>query len=306
MSAFNEGRTATTLAVLAYALAWGGSVAFMARTGADWTTPVEVFVIFGLMCGGLAWLLTRGAEAPAIEVRRPALETGVLVAYLAIYAVAFLGFGMSAARAALPAGREQSLLVMALKLGVHVLAPCAILLLLGARLSPLFQLGLKGRKFWRVLIVMGGVFLGLLCVISPSLQQIAALKAAPQSLALIAPFSFFWIAIEAGLNEEFLFRAVLQTRLSALFRSPVAAICVTALLFGLGHAPGLYLRGGLDDEGASHNLLEVVAYTIGVLSPMGLLFGLIYARTKSLLLVVLLHATVDVLPNLPEFFKIWA
>jgi membrane protease YdiL (CAAX protease family) len=305
MPAFNEGRTATTLAVLLYALLWAGSVAYMAQTGGEWASPIEVLVIFGALCGGAAWLLTRGADAPAIEVKRPPLEAGAFVIYLALYAVGFLGFGMSAARAALPAGREQELLVMGLKLGVHIVLPCLLLLALGVRLAPLFQAGLKGRKFWRTLIVMSALFLGLMCFISPSLQHIANLHAAPQVLAVMAPLSFVWIAIEAGLNEEFLFRAVLQTRLSALFRSPIAAICVTALLFGLAHAPGLYLRGGLDDDGASHNLLAVIAYTIGVLSPMGLLFGLIYARTKSLLLVVLLHAMVDVLPNLPDFIRIW-
>src|SRR5262249_27798259 len=100
MPAFNEGRTATTLAVLLYALVWGGSVAYMAVSGGDWTSPVMVLAIFGVLCGGAAWALTRGAEAPAIEVKRPALESGAFLVYLALYAVLFLGFGMSAARAA--------------------------------------------------------------------------------------------------------------------------------------------------------------------------------------------------------------
>ena len=306
MPAFNQGRTATTLAVLIYALAWGGSVAYMAASGGDgWLSPVEVFGIFAVLCGGVAWALTRGAEAPEIEVKRPALESGAFLIYLALYAVLFLGFGMSAARAALPAGREQEVLVLALKLGAHVVLPCLLLLMLGARLSPLIQAGLKGRKFWRTLLVMGGLFLAINAVISPSLQHIADLHAAPQTLAMMTPLAYAWISIEAGLNEEFLFRAVLQTRLSAWFKSPIAAICVTALLFGLAHAPGLYLRGGLEDAGSSNNWLMVVAYTIGVLSPIGLLFGMIYARTKSMLLVVLLHAMVDILPGLPEFVRIW-
>ena len=40
-------------------------------------------------------------------------------------------------------------------------------------------------------------------------------------------------------------------------------------------------------------------------APIGLLFGLTYARTKSLLPVVLRHACVDVLPNLAEFIETW-
>jgi membrane protease YdiL (CAAX protease family) len=194
---------------------------------------------------------------------------------------------------------------MGLKLSAHVILPALLLVLLGARLAPLFQAGLKGRKFWRTLIVLGAIILGLLCVISPSLNNIAATNATPSLLAWVAPVSFIWIAIEAGLNEEFLFRAVLQTRLSAWFKSAWAGVFVTSVLFGLAHAPGLFMRGGAGVDGWSTDPLQVIAHTIAVLSPMGLLFGLIYARTKSLLLVVLLHGLVDVLPNMADFIRLW-
>ncbi|MFT3729060.1 MAG: CPBP family intramembrane metalloprotease [Terricaulis sp.] len=304
MPAFNEGRTATTLAVLLYALAWAGSVAYMAVNGGEWFSPVAVLGVFGALCGAVAWVLTLKTDAPAVEIKRPALESWAFLAYLAVYAVGFLGFGLSAARGAFPPGRAQEILVIAVKLGAHVLLPAILLLLLRARL-PIFQSKLKPWRFWLVLVVMGALFLAINCVISPSLQHIADLHASAQTLALMAPLAYAWISVEAGFNEEFLYRAVLQNRLSAWFKSPIAAICVTALLFGLAHAPGLYLRGGVDDDGASHNLLMVVAYTIGVLSPVGVLFGMLYARTKSLLLVVLLHGLVDILPGLPEFIKIW-
>ena len=88
-------------------------------------------------------------------------------------------------------------------------------------------------------------------------------------------------------------------------RSPWAGVFVSAIIVGVAHAPGLYLRGGADTDGSSAALMQVIAYTIAVLAPMGLLFGLIYARTKSLLLVVLLHGLVDVLPNMNEFIRTW-
>lgn len=297
--------TALSVATGIYLVVWGAAVAYLARTGAGWTDAVTVFGIFGVALTGLAWLLTRGAVAPTIAVARPALESGVLLIYLALYAVLFLVFGMNWARHVLPPGREQELLVLALKLSVHVVAPCVLLTLLGAKLRPLFQAGLQGRKFWRTLVVLGAIFLALLCVISPSLQEIADEHVSPALLAWAAPASFVWIALEAGLNEEFLYRAVLQTRLAALLRSPAAGVTVTALLFGLAHAPGLYLRGGPGVDGWSHDALQVVAYTIATLSPMGVLFGVIYMRTKSLLLVVLLHGLVDVLPNMADFIRIW-
>jgi hypothetical protein len=42
-----------------------------------------------------------------------------------------------------------------------------------------------------------------------------------------------------------------------------------------------------------------------VLSPISLLFGLIYARAKSLLLLVPLHGLVDAPPNLADFIRLW-
>jgi membrane protease YdiL (CAAX protease family) len=304
-SAAKTNWTALGAAAGIYLVIWGAAVAYLARAGAGWTDAVMVFGIFGVVISGLAWLLTRGADAPAIPVARPALESGVLLIYLALYAVLFLVFGMNWARHVLPPGREQELLVLALKLGVHVVAPCILLALLGAKLRPLFQAGLQGRAFWRTLIVLGAIFLVLLANISPSLQQISDTHASPTLLAWAAPASLVWIALEAGVNEEFLYRAVLQTRLAALLKSPAAGVGVTALLFGLAHAPGLYLRGGPGVDGWSNDPLQVVAYTIATLSPMGVLFGIIYMRTKSLLLAVLLHGLVDVLPNLADFIRIW-
>lgn len=302
-----RSRPAAAIAAVAfYALAWASAVFYLQRTGGDWTTPLFVMAIFGIALSGLAWLLTRGADAPAIAVERPRLEAAAVVAYIALYAVFFLGYGMSAARAAFPPGQAQESLVFGVKLLAHVALPVALLLLVRAPLAPLFQLGLSGRAFWRTLIVMGAAFLALLCVISPSLSAIQAEHPTFATLAWVAPVSFAWIAVEAGFNEEFLFRALLQTRLSALFQSPWAGVIVTSLLFGLAHAPGLFLRGGPGVDGWSTDPLQVIAHTIATLSPMGLLFGLIYARTKSLLLVALLHGLVDVLPNMADFIRTWA
>jgi uncharacterized protein len=305
MSALGQGKAAGIAAAVGYAALWGGAVAYLALTDGDFVTPILVMGIFGLGLSLFAWLLTRGANAPAIEVKRPALESGGVLAYLAIYAVLFLGFAMSAARNAFPEGPQQELAVMALKLTAHVLLPAVLLVAFGARLAPLFQAGLKGRKFWRTLIVLGAIILALLAIISPSLNNIAATNSPPTLLAWIAPVSFIWIAVEAGLNEEFLFRAVLQTRLAAWFQSMWASVFVSSVLFGLAHAPGLFMRGGPGVDGWSTDPWQVIAHTIAVLSPISLLFGLIYARTKSLLLVVLLHGLVDVLPNMADFIRLW-
>ncbi|MEQ1818055.1 MAG: type II CAAX endopeptidase family protein [Terricaulis sp.] len=305
MSAATTGKGAAIIAALAYALLWGGSTAYLYATGGDWSTGVLVALIFGLGLGGIAWLLTIGANAPRIEVKRPAIESGSMIVYLALYAILFLGFGMTWARQALPEGQQQELLVLALKLGAHIVLPAILLLVLGAKLGPITQLGLSGRKFWRTLIVLGLIILALVCVITPSLKLISGIPPTFDTMIWAVPLGFIWITLEAGACEEFLFRGVLQTRLTSWFNSAWAGVIVTSLIFGLAHAPGLFMRGGPGVDGWSTDPLQVIAHTIAVLSPIGLTFGLIYARTKSLLLVILLHGLVDVLPNLADFVQTW-
>ncbi len=283
----------------------GGSTAYLYATGGDWSTGVLVALIFGLGLGSVAWLLTRGANAPRVEVKRPAIESGSMIVYLALYAVLFLGFGMTWVRQALPEGQQQELLVLALKLGVHIVLPAIVLVALGAKLGPITQLGLSGRKFWRTLIVLGLIILALICVITPSLKQISGIPPTLDTMIWAVPLGFIWITLEAGACEEFLFRGVLQTRLTSWFNSAWAGVIVTSLIFGLAHVPGLFMRGGPGVDGWSTDPLQVIAHTIAVLSPIGLTFGLIYARTKSLLLVILLHGLVDVLPNLADFLATW-
>jgi len=299
-----NGRAAGFVGV--YLALWGASTAYLAARGADWTFPLISLGIFGVALSGLAFLLTRKAGPEPIRVQRPAIELIAVLSFLAIYAVGFLGWGMGAAKAVFPPGREQELFILGLKLVVHVAMPALLLAMLGARLAPLFRTGLGKPGFWPPLIVLGAIILALLCVVSPALKQISGLHAAATTLAWAAPAAFIWYALEAGLCEEFLFRAVLQSRLAAVLKSEVGAVAIGSLLFALAHAPGLFLRGTADTDGWSTDPVQVVAFTIATLSPIAVLFGVLWARTRSLLLVVLLHASVDILPNLAEFVRTWA
>jgi membrane protease YdiL (CAAX protease family) len=188
---------------------------------------------------------------------------------------------------------------------VHIVLPALLLAVLGAKLGPITQLGLKGRKFWRTLSVLGLIILALVCVITPSLKQISGIPPTLETMIWAVPLGYIWITLEAGACEEFLYRGVLQTRLTSWFNSAWAGVIVTSLIFALAHAPGLFLRGGPGVDGWSTDPLQVIAHTIAVLSPIGLTFGLIYARTKSLLLVILLHGLVDVLSSLADFVETW-
>src|ERR1700754_2226124 len=118
----------------AYLLLWIAATCYLAAKGADWTLPAISLAVFGAALPLLGIALTRKAVPPPIPVRRPRLELAALLGFLAVYAVGFLGWGMSATRAALPPGREQELLVLAVKLLVHVAAPALLLAALGTRI----------------------------------------------------------------------------------------------------------------------------------------------------------------------------
>ena len=105
------------------------------------------------------------------------------------------------------------------------------------------------------------------------------------------PLCFVWLSIEAGLVEEFFFRALLQSRLSAWFRSEVTGVVLMALLFGLAHAPGFIFRHAGVVEGWAQIRL--------------LFFGIIWARTKNLVALIIIHAATDLLPNLSAFVRTW-
>jgi len=73
-----------------------------------------------------------------------------------------------------------------------------------------------------------------------------------------------------------------------------------SLLFGLAHAPGLYLRTGLTQEGlpAHPPLLMAVGYSIVITSVAGFFLGVRWARTRDFGLIVLVHTMADLLPDL--------
>lgn len=298
------GRTGIA-ALTAYLLIWAASTAYLGATGGDWTFPIASLVIFGGILGSLIWFLTRKMNAPPVPVAHPRRESVALLVYVAIYAVLFIALGLGWVRDAIPAGQAQEIAVVAYKLAIHVVIPAGLVLLLGSALSPLFDAGANRRGFWMTLIVLSALMFALLSVVSPSLSQIGALGLAPAAALLWVLVSWAWMSVEAGLCEEFLFRACLQSRLTAWLRSPATAIVVTSILFGLAHWPGLYLRGGPGVDGWSTDPVQVAAFTIAVLSPLSVSMGLLWARSRSLLLVVLVHGSIDALPNTAELVQVW-
>ena len=299
------GRTGVR-ALLGFLMIWGVAVAYIAASGGDWTFPIVSLVTFGVTLSAIIWFLTRKMDAPAVPVEQPARQSIALLIYLAIYAVLLIGIWLGTIKHEIPPGPTQKLAVLAYKLVIHVGIPAGILLILGSKLTGMFDTGMGRRGFWPALIVLCGLLFALLAAVSPSLEQIGALDLGVAAAGAWVLGSWAWYSLEAGLCEEFLFRVCLQSRLTAWMKSPTAAIVITSVLFGLGHWPGLYLRGGPGIDGWSTDPVQVAAYTIATLAPLSLAIGLLWARTRSLLLIVLVHGAIDALPNTAEFVRIWS
>ncbi|HEU0273480.1 MAG TPA: CPBP family intramembrane glutamic endopeptidase, partial [Candidatus Udaeobacter sp.] len=121
------------------------------------------------------------------------------------------------------------------------------------------------------------------------------------------PLCFLWLLVEAGLVEEFFFRALIQSQLASTLKSEASGVALMSLIFGLAHAPGFIFRHAAEVEGlgSNPNALDAVAYSIVVLAISGITFGVIWARTKNLFAAMLIHAAGDLLPNFAGFAQTW-
>jgi uncharacterized protein len=121
------------------------------------------------------------------------------------------------------------------------------------------------------------------------------------------PLCFIWLFVEAGLVEEFFFRALVQSQLATAFKSEVSGVVLMSLIFGLAHAPGFIFRhaGEVEGLGPHPGAFDAIAYSIVVLAVSGITFGVVWARTKNLFALMLIHAAGDLLPNFASFAQTW-
>ena len=288
-----------------YLLLWAVSTGYLAVKGADWVFPIISLILFGIILSAVGWWLTRRSDAPAVAVSGPGRQTIWFIAYIALYAFLLAGYGLGAVKQAVADGPAQEWAVLAYKLLIHVLMPAGLIAWLGGSLSDSFDLGLRRRGVVVALFLFCGLMFLLIALVSPSLALLATAGVTGASILPWALASWLWMSAEAGLCEEYLFRAGLQSRLTAWLQSPLAGILISCTLFGLVHWPGLYLRGGPGTDGWSTDPVQVAAFTIATLSPFGILFGTLWVRTRSLLLIVLIHGAVDALPHASEMIAIF-
>lgn len=158
-----------------------------------------------------------------------------------------------------------------------------------------------------VLAVLAIACLGVQYLIGRQFRVVLTDEYLQRHVVIGSLLAFAWLTIEAGLVEEFFFRWYLQSRLAAWSGSQVSAVFLGSLVFGLAHAPGIWLRGAGVGEGLGSNpsLATTLAYVVATQGVAGLMFGVLWARTRSFLLVVVLHGLVDAPANAAWFMDKW-
>lgn len=274
-----------------------------------------LLLIIGLLFCSVAYFLTRSAT-PIFTDKSTQQREWILLSLLVLYFVGFITYYkelidlLPLNMAAHPQLEEVAKALM--KLIFMCIIP-----LLGYRAIYQFSLSdwgltvktkdLFNRKSLLTLFIFMLIILLFQYVAGNGAKPIREGLLSTRQLAIGLPLCFIWLILEVGLVEEFFFRSLLQSRLSQLLKSQIGGIMVSALIFGLAHAPGIYLRGGgtIANLGADPSLLMSIGYSIVTLSVAGFFLSIIWAKTKNFWLIVAIHAMVDLLPQLSGFVELW-
>ena len=282
----------------------------------DAAGAVVVLIVFGIVFPLIAWITTRRAIPLSTSITPGKSQLIVLIGYIIVLSV-YLVSGPQWIDQHLPSSwidsaRARFFITLAKKLIVFVAIPLAIFRFgFGYRLRD-FGIQSEGLRalcgsHLPVVLVVGGAFVAFQYFLSGGGASFRHGQFTVNQLLVGLPLCFIWLFVEAGLVEEFFFRALVQSHLAAAFKSEVSGTVLMSLIFGLAHAPGFIFRhaGEVEGLGSNPSALDAVAYSIVVLAISGVTFGVIWARTKNLFAVILIHAAGDLLPNFAGFAQTW-
>lgn len=257
-----------------------------------------VFAILGVGFSLGAWLLTIGVKPLPYRLQAPGRELATLLMYLLPLTV-LIAFGFSAIHHYVTGEPADSIVILVAKMAVFVVVPAWIMVArFGYRSTELAPMSTKS-SYMLVIIGMSLLLVAFQAVAGRGLRGMADSHVRAETLLFGMPLVFLWLVLEVGVVEEFFFRVLLQSRLSAALRSELGGIVLMSLIFGLVHAPGLYLRTSVTQEGLSAHpsFLMAVGYSIVITSVAGFFLGVLWTRTRNFLVIVLVHAATDLLPN---------
>src|SRR5215510_2179139 len=277
---------------------------------------IIVLVVFGGVFPLLAWAATLRAVPLSISVKPSTSALIALTGYVILLSLYLVGgpqwIDQHLPHSWIDSARTRFFVGLAKKLLVFVGIPFIIFR---------FGFGYRARDFGiqreglralvgshlPVVLVVGGAFLCFQYFFSGGGAAFRREHFTPFQLFVGLPLCFVWLFFEVGLVEEFFFRGLVQSQFAAAFKSEVSGVVLMSLIFGLAHAPGFIFRhaGEVEGLGSNPSAVDAIAYSIVVLAVSGITFGIIWARTKNLFAVMLIHAAGDLLPNFAGFVRTW-
>lgn len=280
------------------------TLAFWQRSSFPLGETLAVTLIIGLGFTGLVYLVTPQAPLITTGSAQPG-ELRFMLVYLA-----GLSYILTRPRPLPGAWKghflKEELAKLVFKLVLFVLLPLLVLVFAWGRDWAVlgFNLGNLPGQLVAALVLMLA-FGGFNLFAGSAAKPLRERQFSARQVGLGFSVAFLWHILEVGLVEEFFFRAFVQAQLVDLLGSPLAGICAASLLFGLAHAPGIYLRGAdkVGPLGEKPTLLHTLLYAVLVLSTTGWFTGLLYWRTQSLLAPVLVHAAVDAVAATADFIQ---
>jgi membrane protease YdiL (CAAX protease family) len=280
-------------------LYFGTLFAMHAASGFEISEPLFALAILAGGFSGLAWLLTIGVRRLPYAVVGAKKEL-TMIAWYGVFVFLFVTWGFGFVHKVATPGPVDAIAILVAKLVVFIAMPVA---LMKRAFHYSFRTLAPVSVSARHVLALTGISVLLLAfqsVFGRGLRDLADAHLSATMLWLGVPLTLAWISLEAGVVEEFFFRVLLQTRIAAVIKSELAAIVLTSLAFGLIHAPGLYLRTNLTQEGLPPHpsLLMSIGYAIVITSSAGFLFGVLWARTRNFAVIVLAHGMADLLPNI--------
>ena len=275
-----------------------------------------MLIVFGVAFPIIAWVATRRAVPLSISVKPSKYQSIVLIGYIIVLSLYLIGgpqwIDQHLPHSWVDSARIRFFIGLAKKLVVFVVIPFAIFRFgFGYRVRD-FGIQREGLRALRgshlpVVLVVGEAFLCFQYLVSSGGAAFRREHFTAFQLYVGLPLCFVWLFVETGLVEEFFFRGLVQSHFAAAFKSEVSGVVLMSLIFGLAHAPGFIFRhaGEVEVLGSNPSAIDAIAYSIVVLAVSGITFGIIWARTKNLFALMLIHAAGDLLPNFGTFVRTW-
>ncbi len=123
------------------------------------------------------------------------------------------------------------------------------------------------------------------------------------NIPLAVLYSIPVLLLLAAIPEEFMFRTLIQTNLSEK-HGPLLGILASSLIFGLFHIPVNYMTYLFFNPVPADALIYALLFSFVYQAQVGLIFGIAWQRSRSLILPVSLHLVHNMVEMAPVFLSL--